>query len=125
MVVKIVGRKLSYNGRSMLVDDLINDSFYEYANSKALDYHLSKYCVNEIYGKYILDFLALDRWVSDNKPSSIDIKLADKEYSFIVEDVCKKNGIKVQGVNHWKKMTSIISFESNLLLSLFYFLYLF
>lgn len=125
MDVYIIRKRISYNKESISVDDLINDSFYEYANEKALAYKTSTYGVNEVYGKYILDYLALDKWVNENHPNSIDIKKADKEYSFIVEDVCRKNDIVVHGTNQWNKVLSFLFFEGNLFLSCLYFLFLF
>lgn len=105
-------RRLTFNGQSFLVDDLFDKSFYDYSNSVAESFFNETYGVNEIYSNVVLYYLALDKFITDNKQqiAIIDISQASDDISFFLADIAKKRNVKIKGRNFILPLTTKLGY---------------
>lgn len=115
---------LTYGEKSIKIDELFDDSFYEYANKYAPDYINRTYGVNEVYDVVILYYLAIKKWVEENTPNIIDLKKANYDYALISMDIASQKGIKIKGRVRYAKVKSAITFKLYLIGTLLYICYL-
>lgn len=121
----IVKDLIIYNNHKIAIEDLFDDDFYKYSNSRASDFLNDTYGVNEVFSNLIQYYLCIEQWVQINRPSKIDIKHADDRYRFFVIDICKKYDILVEGYSGFLKMKIWLKYQLCLLSSMLYFCYRF
>lgn len=124
MKAEIKGKSIVYKNKEVRVDDLYDESFYALSDSEAGKYYNESFGVNEVFNNLIQDYLAIQKWVTENKPSRILVNEGEVRYNYYVTDICAKQQIYVEGVKPLCKITSWINYHASILSSAFYFAYL-
>ncbi len=124
MKAVIKEKSIFYKNKEVRVDDLYDESFYALSNAEADKYYNETYGVNEVFNNLIQYYLAIQKWITDNKPSRILVKEGDLRYKYFAKDICAIQQIYVEGVGPFCKFTSWISYHASVLFSAFYFAYL-
>lgn len=98
-VLSFHNRQFILNEISQKVDDLFTKSFYEYSNPRAVKFYNDTYGVNEIYDNVIQDYLALEKYLTENKDviQYVDVADAQEDIRFYVIDISVRLGIQVKG----------------------------
>lgn len=123
MKASIVKDKIVYKNQKARIDDLFDEDFYKYSDTRAEDFYNETYGVNDIFNNVIQFYLSIEKWVKDNHPNRIDIKHADERYYFFAKDICEKNRIYADGSKPFCKEKTWIVFQWTLLSSTLYFIY--
>ncbi len=124
MKAEINGKSIIYKNKEVRVDDLFDESFYALSDAEADKYYNETYGVNEVFNNLIQYYLAIQKWIIDNKPDRILVKEGDVRFKYFAKDICAKQQIYVEGVGPFCKFTSGISYHTSILSSAFYFAYL-
>ncbi len=124
MKAVIKEKSIFYKNKEVRVDDLYDESFYAFSNAEADKYYNETYGVNEVFNNLIQYYLAIQKWIADNKPSRILVKEGDLRYKYFAKDICAKQQIYVEGLGSFCKFSSWISYHASILSSAFYFAYL-
>lgn len=121
----VVGRKLLFDRKNILVDDLYTPDFYTYSQHFVDDFYNETYAVNEVYDNIYQDYLALKKILNENSFDVIDLRHANQDICFYLADLAHQRGIKI--TNSYlllRKTSNIIEYSLTKFVSLGYFLYL-
>lgn len=124
MKAEIKGKSIFYKNKEIRVDDLYDEAFYALSDSVAGNYYNETYGVNEVFNNLIQFYLAIEKWITDNKPNRILVKECDLRYKYFAKDICAKQQIYVEGIGPFCNYVSSISYHASILSSAFYFAYL-
>ena len=124
MRANVVGNKFFIKHKEIVIDDLFDEDFYTYANSRAHEFVNDTIGVNEVYDNLAHYSFAIERWVNANKPDRISIGKADEEIFYYSKDVCDKLHVYVEGYHFWNPIISKIRFDFTILGSALYIAFL-
>lgn len=116
----VKGKTIHYNDQVISVDELYDDDFYDYQNNLAEVYRNEFYGSNEVYCSLIQDYLAIELWLTSNRPDEVNLQSAESETAFLFIDCCKKHKIRITGHLLYKKLRTWIIYKSFTLASSLY-----
>lgn len=123
MKASIIKDTIEYKNQRVRIDDLFNDEFYKYSDTRAGEFYNETYGVNEVFNNLIQYYLSIEQWIETNQPTRIQIKNADDNYYFFAKDICDKYHIHAEGSKILCKTKTWFSFHWSLLSSALYFCY--
>ena len=124
MKAEIKGKSIIYDNKEVQVDDLYDESFYALSDAKAGKYYNETYGVNEVFNNLIQDYLAIKKWVVENKPGGIVLKNADVCFGFYAKDICAQYNSYTEGLGFMKQLAIWLKFHTSILSSAIYFVHL-
>lgn len=123
MKASIIKDTIAYKNQEVPIDDLFNEEFYKYSDTRSDEFYNETYGVNEVFNNLIHYYLSIEKWIETNKPSRVCIKEADDNYYFFAKDICEKLQISVDGTKPFCKTKTWLSFHWSLISSSLYFCY--
>lgn len=108
----------------LLLENLYDESFYEYSNKHAVEYNNSTYAVNELFYALIQKYLVLLYLIEGRKIDRIDVSNAPLDTKLILLDIAKKKNISVKGHAVWDILKVKISYHVVHFTSFVYLIYL-
>lgn len=120
----IVDDTLEYNNKRVRIDDLFDEDYYKYSDTLATTFYNETYGVNEVFNNRIQAYLALKKWLTVNRPSSLNVKTANEDLMFYAKDLGLEMGIDVQGYSAIKRIKAYLSYHTTVIASAMDFLYL-
>ena len=102
----IVKDTIEYRNQINKIDDLYDEDFYKYSDSKAVEFYNETYGVNEVFNNRIQAYLALKKWLTDNRPFSLDVKAANIDLMCYAIDLGQELGIEVKGYGTIRQIKS-------------------
>ena len=125
MKASIIKDTIVYKNQEVRIDDLFNEEFYKYSDTRADEFYNETYGVNEVFNNLIQYYLSIEQWIAANKPNRVRINEADDKYYFFTKDICEKQHIYADGTKFFCKTKTWLSFQWSLLSSALYFCYCF
>lgn len=121
----IVERVLTYNGKTVSVDELYDEDFNKFSDAHAGDYYNETYLVNELFQYKIRDYLAVKSFIAYNEIENIDARQATADIKYYTKRIAEELNIDcATGILFPEKLKSNILFYGKQLLSFFYLAYL-
>lgn len=124
MKADVIGNRIVLKHKETVIDDLFDEDFYTYANSRASEFVNNTIGVNEVYDNLAHYSFAIERWVNANKPDRLIIRKADEEIFYYCKDVCEKLHVYVEGYHFWTPFISRLRFDFTVLGSALYIAFL-
>jgi hypothetical protein len=113
----IDGDRLIFKNNFFLLEDLYTPEFFKYSDSRAVDYYNKTYFVNELFVNFIQNFLALEKFIMDNKISYIDTTKSSNILLYYVVDIAKTHNLKISRSRSYSKYFNITKFYFHLVSS--------
>ena len=107
---------------SCTLEDLISEEFFSEIEPLVEKYNNDSFEVNEIYLYFLQKYLAIEKYIKDNKVDRIELQNADKVLSAYVIDISKRNNIAING--HYSSFSGIVTKSKVIILLLLSNLYL-
>ena len=124
MKAKVNKDVILYRNNTYSIDNLYDGSFYQISNQEAPRFINDSYGVNEVFNNIIQPYLAMKKWVEDNKPGRIDVRNANIRLRFFAKDICRHNRCFVEGVSFYNKMRVWSTYQISTICETVYFMYL-
>lgn len=124
MKATIIGNNIIYKNSSCSVDDLYDSAYYLLSNEEAPKYINNTYGVNEVFNNLIQPYIALKKWINENKPDRVIVGKAYLRYRFFAKDICNNSSCFVEGLTRWTRLKVYFIYQASLILSALYFIYL-
>ncbi len=125
VILNVIGRQLSIEGKTFLVDDLYTPEFYKYTSRVVDEFYNETYAVNGVYDNIYQDYLALKMFLEQTHVDIIDLSKANEDICFYLADLSKQKGIATKGARlYLRKTRNLIDFSVTRFASFGFFLYL-
>lgn len=124
MKASIIKDTLEYDNQRVRIDDLFDEDYYKYSDSLATTFYNETYGVNEVFNNRIQAYLALKKWLTENRPSSLNVKMSNDDLIFYAKDLGHELGIEVQGYSAIKRIKVSVAYHATVIASAVDFLYL-
>jgi len=114
VVINVEGRRLSFDKKSIYIDDLFDKSFYEYSNRNADRFYNQTYGVNEIYDYIVFEYLALNEFIKNNVEiiDHVDVSKAAQDVRFYFIDICRNHGIRIKGIHYFEFIANKVKYAT-------------
>ena len=121
----IVGRELTYSGKTVSIDELYNEDFNRYSDAHATEYYNETYLVNELFQYKIRDYLAVKFFITKNEIDFVDARKASTDIKYYVKHIAEEEDTRYSsGSLFLASIKSNILFYLIQLLTFFYLAYL-
>lgn len=112
------------DGKTLQLDDIVNDAFYDYSNQKADLFYNETYGVNDIFNNIVQLYFMAEQWIEKYNIDEVDATNAGERYFFLFRDVCEKKGVKFSGAGQWDAFKVSTGYFCVVLAESIYFTYL-